>query len=295
MKLGLIGTGKMGGAMVERLLKCGHEVIIWNRSPEKTVPLVALGAKTASSPKAVIDQVDIMISMLTDAAAIDSAYRGEQGVLKGQLAGKLMIEMSTVRPTTAIALADEVKALGGEIVDCPVGGTVAPARDGKLLGLVGGEVAAVERARPVLEQLCRRVEHVGKNGSGVTLKLTVNLPLLVFWQSFSEALSISAKLDISPERLMDILSDTSGAPNMMKARVPALVSCLKGEPQPAAAFTLDNIRKDLRTMIEEAKSLGWDVPVTQVALSELDKASAAGLGQSDGTAVPAWFIKSRSQ
>jgi 3-hydroxyisobutyrate dehydrogenase len=290
MKLGLIGTGKMGGAMVERLIECGHEVVIWNRSMEKTIPLVALGATTALSPADVISQVDIMLSMLTDASAIDSAYRGEQGVLKANIAGKLLIEMSTVRPSTSIALADEVKALGGSIVDCPVGGTVAPARAGKLLGLVGGDEAAVARARPILEQLCRRVEHVGKNGAGATLKLTVNLPLLVFWQSFSEALSISSKLDISPERLMDILSDTSGAPNMMKARVPALVSCLKGEPQPPAAFTLDNIRKDLRTMIEEAQSLGWNVPVTQAALAELDKTSAAGLGNSDGTAVPAWFI-----
>lgn len=291
MKLGLIGTGKMGGAMVERLLKCGHEMVIWNRSTEKMQPLVALGAKTAKSPSELLSQVDIVISMLTDASAIDSAYRGTHGVLSANLKDKLIIEMSTVRPSTSIALAKEVKDLGAGIVDCPVGGTVGPARDGKLLGLVGGDDADVARARPILEQLCRRVEHVGPNGAGATLKLSVNLPLLVFWQSFSEALSISSKLDISPERLIDILSDTSGAPNMMKMRVPAIVSCLKGEPQPPAAFTLDNIRKDLRTMIEEAKGLGWDVPVTRAALNELDKTSAAGLGESDGTAVPAWFIK----
>ena len=153
MKLGLIGTGKMGSAMVERLIECGHELVIWNRSIEKTVPLVALGSTTAKSPADVISQVDVMISILTDAAAIDSAYRGEQGVLKANIAGKLMIEMSTVRPSTSIALADEVKALGGSIVDCPVGGTVAPAKAGKLLGLVGGDEAAVARARPILEQL----------------------------------------------------------------------------------------------------------------------------------------------
>jgi 3-hydroxyisobutyrate dehydrogenase len=125
----------------------------------------------------------------------------------------------------------------------------------------------------------------------VRLKLTVNLPLLVFWQSFSEALSLCASLDLPPERLIDILTDTSGAPTMLKARTPVLVSTLKGEPQPPAAFTLDNIRKDLRTMIEEAQYCGWDIPVTQAALAQLDKTSAAGLGDVDGTAVPAWFIK----
>jgi 3-hydroxyisobutyrate dehydrogenase len=203
--------------------------------------------------------------------------------------------MSTVRPSTSIALAKDILAKGGGVIDCPVGGTVGPARDGKLFGLVGGSDEDVAKAKPILDQLCRRVEHVGPNGSGATLKLSVNLPLLVFWQSFSEALSISSKLDISPERLIDILSDTSGAPNMLKARAPAIVASLKGQVSPNAAFTLDNIRKDLRTMIEEAKSMGWDIPVTIATLKEFDKTSAAGLGEADGLEVPAWFIKTHSK
>lgn len=291
MKIGLLGTGKMGSAMVERLINCGHELVIWNRSIEKTIPLVTKGATVAASPAQLVDQVEIIISILTDAQAIDACYRAPGGVLSTSVVGKLFIEMSTVRPVTAIAIAKDVTAKGGAMVDCPVGGTVGPAREGKLLGLVGGEEKDVDRARPILEQLCRRVEHVGPSGSGVRLKLTVNLPLLVFWQSFSEALSLSSQLNISPERLIDILSDTSGAPSMMKARTPVLVSTLKGEPQAPAAFTLDNIRKDLRTMIEEAQSNGWSIPVTQAALAELDKTSAAGLGDKDGTAVPAWFIQ----
>ena len=200
MKIGLIGTGRMGGAIVQRLLACGHEVTVWNRSMAKTEPLVELGAKTAPSPSAVVAACEITISILTDGAAIDSAYRGAGGVLEADLSGKLLIEMSTVRPSTSIALAKDILAKGGGVIDCPVGGTVGPARDGKLLGLVGGSDQDVAKARPILDQLCRRVEHVGPNGSGATLKLSVNLPLLVFWQSFSEALSISSKLDISPER-----------------------------------------------------------------------------------------------
>jgi 3-hydroxyisobutyrate dehydrogenase len=261
----------------------------------KTEPLVELGAKTAPSPSAVVAACEITISILTDGAAIDSAYRGAGGVLEADLSGQLLIEMSTVRPSTSIALAKDILAKGGGVIDCPVGGTVGPARDGKLLGLVGGSDQDVAKARPILDQLCRRVEHVGPNGSGATLKLSVNLPLLVFWQSFSEALSISSKLDISPERLIDILSDTSGAPNMLKARAPAIVASLKGQVSPNAAFTLDNIRKDLRTMIEEAKSMGWDIPVTSATLKEFDKTSAAGMGEADGLEVPAWFIKTHSK
>jgi 3-hydroxyisobutyrate dehydrogenase len=295
MKIGLIGTGRMGGAIVQRLLACSHEVTVWNRSMAKTEPLVELGAKTAASPSAVVAACEITISILTDGAAIDSAYRGAGGVLEADLSGKLLIEMSTVRPSTSIALAKDILAKGGGVIDCPVGGTVGPARDGKLFGLVGGSDEDVAKAKPILDQLCRRVEHVGPNGSGATLKLSVNLPLLVFWQSFSEALSISSKLDISPERLIDILSDTSGAPNMLKARAPAIVASLKGQVSPNAAFTLDNIRKDLRTMIEEAKSMGWDIPVTIATLKEFDKTSAAGLGEADGLEVPAWFIKTHSK
>jgi ribonucleotide reductase beta subunit family protein with ferritin-like domain len=97
------------------------------------------------------------------------------------------------------------------------------------------------------------------------------------------------------ERLIDILSDTSGAPNMLKARAPAIVASLKGQVSPNAAFTLDNIRKDLRTMIEEAKSMGWDIPVTSATLKEFDKTSAAGMGEADGLEVPAWFIKTHSK
>lgn len=295
MKIGLLGTGKMGSAIVARLLDCGHELVVWNRSVAKTAPLVLLGAKVASSPADLVNQAEIIVSILTDAQAIEACFHGADGVLKTSVKGKLFIEMSTVRPVSAIAIAKDVTAAGGAMVDCPVGGTVGPARDGKLLGLCGGEENDVARAKPILDQMCRRVEHVGPSGSGVRLKLTVNLPLLVFWQSFSEALSLSSQLNISPERWIDILADTSGAPSMMKARVPAIIANLKGESQPAAAFTLDNIRKDLRTMIEEAKSNGWDIPVTQMALEQLDKTSAAGLGDADGTAVPAWFIKTHCQ
>lgn len=290
MKIGLLGTGKMGSAMVQRLIACGHELIIWNRSIDKLTPLIQLGATSAKTPAEVVNQVDVVLSILTDASALSSTYKGDHGALSTNVQGKLFIEMSTVQPETAIALARDVKALGASMIDCPVSGTVTPARDGKLFGLVGGEAVDVERALPILKDLCRRVEHVGPNGAGTTIKLTVNLPLLVFWQSFSEALSLSAHLPISKEKLLDILCDTSGAPMMLKARAPVYVSSLNGEQQAPAAFTLDNIRKDLRTMIEEGHSLGWDLPVTKATLHEFDKTSAAGHGDIDGTGVAAWFI-----
>jgi 3-hydroxyisobutyrate dehydrogenase len=289
MNIGIIGTGRMGAAIGQRLLDGGHALKVWNRSVDKTAALRERGAKVMTSPAELAKQSELIISILTDAEAIDSAYGGPSGVLSVPLDGKLFIEMSTVRPATQIALSAKISALGGAIIDCPVGGTVGPARDGKLLGLVGGKDADVARARPVLEQICRRVEHVGGAGAGASLKLAINLPLLVFWQSFGEALSLAAPLDIDPVRLMDIFADTSGAPNMLKIRGAALAEALAGKPPGSAHFNVDSIRKDMRTMQEEAHALGYEVPVTSAALQCFDRAAQAGLGDADGTQLPVWW------
>ena len=161
MKIGIAGTGRMGAAMALRLLDLKHEVTVWNRSPQKTVPLEAAGAKVALVPHGLSAASDLVISILTDAAAIEATYGGKIGLLAADVKGKLFIEMSTVRPEVEERLAARVRAKGGTLIDSPVGGTVGPAREGKLLGFVGGDAADVARAKPVLDQLCRRVEHVG--------------------------------------------------------------------------------------------------------------------------------------
>ncbi|MGI4879255.1 MAG: NAD(P)-dependent oxidoreductase [Janthinobacterium lividum] len=289
MNIGLIGTGRMGAAIGQRLIDRGHSLTVWNRSVDKTEPLRERGAVVAPSAAALARDCDVVLSILTDAAAIEGAYGGADGVLTASLAGKLFIEMSTVRPATQIELGSRIAARGGAIIECPVGGTVGPARNGALFGLVGGADADVARARPLLDELCRRVEHVGPTGAGAALKLAINLPLLVFWQSFGEALSLAAPLHLAPERLMDIFADTAGGPNVLKHRGAAVADGLAGRPAGATQFAVDSIRKDLRTMIEEAQTLGRTLPVSIAALDCFDQASEAGLGQADGTLLPAWW------
>ena len=156
MKIGIAGTGRMGTAIGQRLMGEGHELIVWNRTKDKTKLLVDAGAKTAASPAALAKAADIIITILTDAAAIDATYRGKDGLLSGDVAGKLFIEMSTVRPETEQKLAGDIRAKGATMVEAPVGGTTAPAKEGKLIGLVGGDEKDVARALPILEKLCRR-------------------------------------------------------------------------------------------------------------------------------------------
>src|SRR5258705_2829260 len=198
--------------------------------------------------------------------------------------------MSTVRPETERELAARIREKGAAMIECPVGGTVGPARDGKLFGFVGGEAIDVARARPLLEQMWRGIEHVGPAGAGASMKLATNLPLLVFWQAFGEALALCRPLGLDAARLVDIFTDTSGGPNVLKNRGPALTAALQGKDTGAITVDVDAMRKDLRTMVEEAKALGTELPVTARALECYEQASGAGLGKGDITAIPVRWL-----
>ncbi len=291
MKIGIAGTGRMGAAIGERLIGLGHELAVWNRTAEKTRALAAAGAKVAATPSQLASSSEAIITILTDAAAIDAAYRGKSGLLSANVSGKLFIEMSTVRPETERALAADIRQRGAAMVECPVGGTIGPAREGKLFGFVGGDAADVARARSLLEQMCRRIEHVGPVGAGASMKLAINLPLLVFWQAFGEALALCRPLGLDAARLVDIFTDTSGGPNVLKNRGPALAAAIQGKAPGHITVDIDAMRKDLRTMVEEARSLGTTLPVTSSALQCYDEASRAGLGKGDITSIPVRWMK----
>ena len=219
MQVGVAGLGKMGAEIAARLIEVGHQVTVWNRSADKTKPLAAAGAKVVNSPAEVAKASEAVITILADGKAIDDVYSGANGLLSGDVKGKLFIEMSTELPSVKVALAEKVRAKGAALVDCPVGGSTKPAREGKLLGLVGGEAADIARARPILEQLCgQRLEECGGVGGGSAVKLAINLPLMVAWQAYGEAFAIVRDLGWEPKKLLDLFVNTNGANNAMKMR-----------------------------------------------------------------------------
>lgn len=291
MRIGFAGMGRMGAAMAGRLLGFGHEVTVWNRTRAKCQPLAAAGAKLAATPAALASASDMVFTILTDATAIEAVYRAKDGLLDGAVIGKLFVEMSTVRPQTEQNLAPHIKAKGAFMIDCPVGGTVGPAKDGKLLGLAGGAALDVARARPVLDQLCRRVDHVGDIGAGAAMKLAINLPLAIYWQACGEALTLCKPLGIDPAKLVEIFTETSGGPNVLKTRGPALIGALNGTPPVAVTFDIDSIRKDMRTTLEEAQALGRNLPLAQLAAACYDEASRRGLGAADAVMMTAGFVQ----
>jgi 3-hydroxyisobutyrate dehydrogenase len=290
MRIGIAGVGRMGAAIAERLIGQGHAVTVWNRTAARTEPLKALGAAVAATPAELVGAIETVVTILTDAAALDAVYGGPEGLLAGPVAGKLVIEMSTVRPGTEEVLAGRVRAAGAAFVECPVGGTVAPTKDGKLLGFAGGEEADVERARPVLDALCRRVEHVGPVGAGARVKLAINLPLAVYWQALGEALALCRGVGLDGSRIVSIFADTSGGPNVLKARGEVVAKALDGAEM-AGTFDIDGLRKDLGTMLAEAEGLGVALPVAQAARDAYDAAAAAGLGRLDGAQQSAFWRK----
>ncbi len=223
--------------------------------------------------------------MLLNDAASESVYRGSNGILQAKLVGKLIIDMSTLRPDTMQAIGVSVVQKGGTFVESPVGGSTAPAKEGKLFALVGGENADVARAMPILEQLCRRIEHVGALGSGATMKLAVNLPLLVYWQALGESLTICKPLNLPADRLIDILSDTAGTPTAMKGRAAAIAKVLGGASLGPTAFGLSAARKDLATAVQFAAILNAELPVAAGALGCYEEAETAGLADADATAI----------
>jgi 3-hydroxyisobutyrate dehydrogenase len=291
MEIGIAGVGRMGAAIAERLMEIGHTVTVWNRTADKVAPLTQAGARVAAHPADLAAAVEVIITILTDAAAIEAVYSGPSGLLSAALSGKLIIEMSTVRPQTERALAAKVSARGGAFVECPVGGTTGPARQGKLLGLMGGEPADTARARPILEALCRRLEHVGPIGAGSTMKLAINLPLLVSWQAFGEAFALCRDVGLDPARLLDLFADSSGGTNSLKIRGPQLAHMLTtGEASPST-FAIDTCRKDLRTMLEEGRARGIDLPLTARALEGYDEASHRHWGERDAGAMAVYWVK----
>jgi 3-hydroxyisobutyrate dehydrogenase len=296
MQIGVAGIGKMGAAIAQRLIEVGHAVTVWNRTAGKLKPVTDAGAAVAATPAELTQRVDTVITMLTDAAAIEAVYSGANGLLAPDVRGKLFIEMSTVRPQTEIALAKAVRGKGASLVECPVGGSTGPARQGKLIGLMGAEPADAERAKPVLEQLCRRLEHCGPVGSGSVMKLTINMPLMIYWQALGEALALCRPLGLDPERVLDLLADTSGGANILKVRGPVIARRLKGADTGPVTFALDNGIKDLRTMLAEGNSRGIELPLVEKTLACMEEASRAGHGRQENSLHAAyWATRAKQQ
>jgi 3-hydroxyisobutyrate dehydrogenase len=290
MHIGIAGTGKMGSAIGSRLLSLGHPLTLWNRTEERARPLLDAGAKWAESPRALAESVDVVITLLTNEAALDEVYGSESGLLSGQVQNTTFIDMSTVRPAKPQEMARRVQAVNATFLECPVGGSVGPAKEGKLLGFVGGDADDLRKVQPLLDVICRRVEHVGPHGAGATMKLAVNLPLMVYWQTLGEALSLIEPLGLDPKRVIDILSDSSGGPNMLKVRGGMIAQTLSQKMNDQVTVNVATMRKDMQAMLNQAEATQKNLPLTALALQQFDTAAQSGLDARDCSELLVWWL-----
>jgi 3-hydroxyisobutyrate dehydrogenase len=290
MRIGLVGTGRMGTAVARRLLEFDHEVRVWNRTAASADEALKAGAKWAPTPSELVDQSEVVISFLLDNAAVARVYLGSNGLLAGPVEGRHFIDMSTVTPDTHWPIAPVMRSRDAGFIECPVSGSVPAARSGALVGFAGGEASDFARVRPLLDQVCRRVEHVGPLGAGARMKLAANLLLVVFWQALGESLSLADPSASEAARAIDLLADSNIGAAVLRARAPQVVAALRGDPSGAAAFDVDTMRKDLRYMAQEAIAHGSSLPLATRTLECFDRASREGRGSVDSVAYPAYWL-----
>jgi len=270
-KVGFIGLGVMGSQMVNRLLGKEHAVTGYNRTRAKAQWLVEKGMTWADSPRAVANASDYIFAMVTNAAALQAITEGPDGLLAGLSAGKTFIDMSTVSPPVSRELATKVRALGAEMVDSPVSGSVITLQEGKLSVMVGGRKETFEKIKPLLLDIGPKVTHVGDNGLALSMKIAINLSLAVQMLAFSEGLLLAEKSGIARDTAVDVLVNSAIASPMIKYRGPFVLQ------QPEEAwFDVNMMQKDMVLAMELGRQLNVPLPTTAVSNEFLTAARGMG-------------------
>jgi 3-hydroxyisobutyrate dehydrogenase len=277
MKIGLVGLGRMGRAIQARLAANGFDVVGWDRDAVAMKAAAENGMTIAAHPRAVADAADgTVISIITEDGGVKNIFRGKDGFLSGDVRGMLFIEMSTLQPMTGRELAPLVEAAGASLIDSPVLGTIPSARDGKLFAMVGGKAENLEHARPALEKLTRKIVHMGPNGAGYAMKLSVNLGLAAFIQATGESLALGQREGLSLQQMLDVLGEAPTANGWFAAKK----KLLAGEPD-EVTLDLKTLRKDMMSAVATGALSGTAMPLSTGVLTALSAAVAHGWGDRD--------------
>jgi 3-hydroxyisobutyrate dehydrogenase-like beta-hydroxyacid dehydrogenase len=278
-RIGFLGLGEMGTPMASRLIRAGHEVIVWNRTAARTAPLAQQGAAVAPSPATAGASADVVITMLATPEALEQVLFGTGGLAPALSRGQVLIDMSTVGPDEVRSVAPRLPK-GATLVDAPVRGSVPQAESGRLEVFVGATDENYERVRPILEAL-GSVRHTGGPGSGAAMKLVANLALGAAIVTLGEALSLGESLELKREVLLDALVDSPIGP-IVKAKRANVES-----GQFAPSFRLRHAAKDLRLVMEAAAARGRDLKQARANRVWLDEAAERGAADLDFSAVVA--------
>jgi 3-hydroxyisobutyrate dehydrogenase-like beta-hydroxyacid dehydrogenase len=278
--VGVIGLGLMGSAFASNLLLRGYEVHVYNRTKQKAEPLTAKGAVLHPSAKDLASSVDIVMTSLTDQSAIDNVALGETGFLSSMRKGSLWIDLSTIDPTASVRHAEAAKKAGVDRLDAPVVGSEDLASTGELVILVGGSNEVFQKYQSFLNELGKTVCYLGPDGNGHKMKLDVNLYLGLIGESFSEALVLSQKQGFDAKTFVQIINKTPHKNAFSEGKGPKIAG---GNFE--AAFSLNNLLKDLKLADKQASETGAILPMSKVALAEYSNAAEDGDGDKDFSVI----------
>jgi 3-hydroxyisobutyrate dehydrogenase-like beta-hydroxyacid dehydrogenase len=279
--VGFIGLGAMGSHMAGRLLAAGHTVHGTSRSrSDVAAALERRGLLWSGTPREVAAAAQVTFSSVTDDDAVEAITSGPDGILAGLTPGKVYADMSTIAPETSRRVADQVRAVGADMVDAPVSGSVPAAEAGTLAIMVGGREGTFRTVEPLLRTLGTTVTHVGANGQGLLLKLAINLNLGAQLLAFSEGLLLAERGGIDPELAVEVMTGSAIGSPALHARGP-LVLDLPDE----AWFDVYMLHKDLRLALEAGRHLAAPLPSAATTAELLTWAEELGYGRRDIAAL----------
>jgi len=263
-RIGLIGLGLMGRPMGMNLLKAGHKLTVWNRTPERAKELVAAGAVLAKTPHEVAEASEFLLTIVSDPPALESVLWGREGkndgALGGLRAGGIYVDSSTISPSLVGRIAAACKERGVRFLDAPVTGGDWGAREGNLVFMIGGDAETLRDAEPVLGVMGKKWFHLGPSGAGQTVKLAMNAILALQVGAMAEALALVTKAGLKGEQLVEVMQASMARSGVLDVKSPLM---LKGDYKPS--FPLRLMHKDLGLALDLANQLGVALPATAAA------------------------------
>jgi 3-hydroxyisobutyrate dehydrogenase-like beta-hydroxyacid dehydrogenase len=288
MKIGFIGLGIMGSRMATNLQKQGHDLIVFNRTPDKSVSLVDNGAVQVNTPVAVAEQVEVLFTMLAHPEAVTEVAPGKHGFLTHLSPNSLSIDCSTVHPSFSRRMAQEAQSRQVRFLDAPVAGSKNQAEQAKLVFMIGGDEADVQYCHPLLEAMGSKILHIGEHSMGSALKLVLNHLLATSMVAFAEGMVLGQALGISQETLFNtLLGGPVAAPYLSMKR-----QKLEHEDY-EAEFPLRWMQKDMQMVSIAAYESGVAMPLGNLAKELYGLGLQQGLGQQDFSAIYS-FLKQGS-
>lgn len=281
MKVGFVGLGVMGAPMALNILKHGHELTVYDKSPEAVARLVQAGAKQAQTAREVGAASDIVVTMLPEPQHVEQVVLGPDGLAEGLRAGGIVIEMSTIDPSTSRRVGDALRQRGMELVDSPVGKTSEHAATGTLTLMVGGNKEAIDRATPVLNCMGTDTYYCGGPGTGHAMKMTNNLLATTIMIANTEALAIGAKNGLTLELMQEVMRTTMAWNQQLAVAMPK--KAFLGDDSPGFAIRL--ACKDVRLACEAADQMGFEASVGRGAQATMERAMSQGLADRDTAAL----------